>query len=821
MRLAEALLARADPGDAEAALGHLTAALESAAPKDRLPLLDNLWRVRLQLFQSDGDLALLTAAISDVRRAAAEPQSPEERAERLGYLGRMHRWRYQETGHEADLEGALQALVQAELLVTDSPARLPYLGDIAALLLDRFERKQIIDDLERAIDILESLTALATDEPSLATWLANLANALHHRVEISQSAEDSARAVGAADRAFRLAQGTRDRSVAACNLAAALIDRHQYGDGGVNDLDEAIVLCADAIEGAGELRPLARQVLGVAYGLRFEARHDEGDLRQAIELRQTSLDELGADSPARMPLLLDLGRCLRHRHQLRQDPADLARGLAALREVVGRGMETHRGAALKAAELLVDWLAERGAWAEAAEPARIWSAALAAQFGAQVTVQHKARYLHVDQQMPGRVGVVLAHAGDAEAAAVAMERGRTQLFADTLGDGEGVTFARIAEAARDTPLVYLTSSPWGGLALAVVDGEVRVRHLPDLTEEALSDWSSGLYWARARRAGDPERWRDVLDWTCEWLWTACVRDVLEVVGEPEELVLIPCGPLTTLPLHAAWTPDPTAPTGRCYALDRKLITYAPGARMLHRARTAAAAATADPLVTIEDPEPVANPLPFARAETGAAGALWPQAVSLRGDDVTRDAVRDVLPGAGVIHFAGHGRADIVEPARSGLGLAGGELLAMDDLAGMPLRARLAVLSACETAVPGLDIPDEVIGLPTAMLQAGAAGVIGSLWAVPDVSSALLMIMFYRGWRLDGLSPAAALRAAQRTVRDTSAKGWVELFEPLLDGDGWLPAEVAEMCWEQVILADPGELVYASPSGWASFAFTGA
>ena len=60
--------------------------------------------------------------------------------------------------------------------------------------------------------------------------------------------------------------------------------------------------------------------------------------------------------------------------------------------------------------------------------------------------------------------------------------------------------------------------------------------------------------------------------------------------------------------------------------------------------------------------------------------------------------------------------------------------------------------------------NELIGLPTALVQAGTRGVIGSLWKVVDKSTALLMGEFHRLWRDEGASPIAALHDAQKHVR---------------------------------------------------------
>jgi CHAT domain-containing protein len=68
-------------------------------------------------------------------------------------------------------------------------------------------------------------------------------------------------------------------------------------------------------------------------------------------------------------------------------------------------------------------------------------------------------------------------------------------------------------------------------------------------------------------------------------------------------------------------------------------------------------------------------------------------------------------------------------------------------------------------VIGLPLVDEVIGLPAGFLQAGVAGVIGTSWEVGDESAALLVRRFFDTW--GGERPAAALRAAQRWLRDST------------------------------------------------------
>jgi CHAT domain-containing protein len=117
-----------------------------------------------------------------------------------------------------------------------------------------------------------------------------------------------------------------------------------------------------------------------------------------------------------------------------------------------------------------------------------------------------------------------------------------------------------------------------------------------------------------------------------------------------------------------------------------------------------------------------------------------------------------------MHFCGHAFAGWSEPAQGGLMLAEDRVLTAKELSLMRLAMRLAVLSACETGVPGTELPDEVIGLPTALIESGVAGVVASLWSVADESTARLMEHFYRLWREDGVAPNEALRLAQMELR---------------------------------------------------------
>ena len=73
-------------------------------------------------------------------------------------------------------------------------------------------------------------------------------------------------------------------------------------------------------------------------------------------------------------------------------------------------------------------------------------------------------------------------------------------------------------------------------------------------------------------------------------------------------------------------------------------------------------------------------------------------------------------------------------------------------------------SACRTGVNQVAPGDEVLGLARGFLHAGARAVLVSLWTADDVATARLMPACYHGMA-EGMSRAAALRAAQRAVRE--------------------------------------------------------
>jgi len=122
----------------------------------------------------------------------------------------------------------------------------------------------------------------------------------------------------------------------------------------------------------------------------------------------------------------------------------------------------------------------------------------------------------------------------------------------------------------------------------------------------------------------------------------------------------------------------------------------------------------------------------------------------------------------IVHFATHGLLNSEHPELSGLvlslvdeqGKSQDGFLRLHDIYNLNLPVDLVVLSACSTGL-GKEVRGEgLVGIVRGFMYAGAARVVASLWKVDDEATAELMKRVYQQMLQGGLTPAAALRAAQ-------------------------------------------------------------
>lgn len=288
-------------------------------------------------------------------------------------------------------------------------------------------------------------------------------------------------------------------------------------------------------------------------------------------------------------------------------------------------------------------------------------------------------------------------------------------------------------------------------------------------------------------------------------------------GEWNSIILIPCGELGLLPLHAAlYVKDGQPET----LLDDFTVSYAPSARALVRARVAARNRGGSPILGgVANPLPHSRPLAYASYELEALAQYFPfeSRILLCERAATKDEVLKMLPRASHLHFSCHGQFDFANPIFSSLSLSNEEPLTLHEvLSQEPLEtARLVVLSACQTAIVDLFHADSGLSWPAAFLRLGVPGVVGTLWSTEAAPTALLMIKFYEFLRAgdpsspnDACRPAEALNKAQRWLRSVTREEFALLLrEPLGGPESHEPA----------VSAHP----FSEPRYWAAFVFVGA
>jgi CHAT domain-containing protein len=169
-----------------------------------------------------------------------------------------------------------------------------------------------------------------------------------------------------------------------------------------------------------------------------------------------------------------------------------------------------------------------------------------------------------------------------------------------------------------------------------------------------------------------------------------------------------------------------------------------------------------------------QPLLFTRIElANLRDVAGPDSFVATGFDATREKLAAVdLTQYAILHIATHGILDPKRPERSGLlftmvnrhGQPQNGFLGLQDVYSLHAPVDLVVLSACRTGL-GKDVRGEgLIGLTRGFMYAGAASVVASLWRVDDEATAELMKRFYANMLRQGMTPAAALRAAQNDIR---------------------------------------------------------
>ncbi|MEZ4590549.1 MAG: CHAT domain-containing tetratricopeptide repeat protein [Chloroflexota bacterium] len=240
------------------------------------------------------------------------------------------------------------------------------------------------------------------------------------------------------------------------------------------------------------------------------------------------------------------------------------------------------------------------------------------------------------------------------------------------------------------------------------------------------------------------------------LYHILLAPVAAKIAPYEQLIIVPHGSLHYLPFHALHD-------GTQYLIQSHELSYLPGSSMLGYSQPAA---TNDqsPVITAVGSS-YDGRLPHAVSEASNVAKRW-QGQAIIEKEASLNRVKQAAETATILHLATHGDFRPDSPLFSGLVLADGWLTTLD-IFNLRLRASLVTLSACQTGRSVVGGGDELLGLMRAFLSAGAASLVSTLWAVEDLSTAVLMDLFYEALYNQQTKGTALRHAQQRLLNDES------------------------------------------------------
>ena len=384
-----------------------------------------------------------------------------------------------------------------------------------------------------------------------------------------------------------------------------------------------------------------------------------------------------------------------------------------------------------------------------------------------------AYFERADRLFERLIELLLAESRTADALSIA-ERKRSRCLLDQLaappGDSTALPLSgqdiAAATARTKTALLEITFVERGAELWLVHDGTI---------EHAQSGDSREAIDAAVTRHLDAIATNDAIAVRREGLclYQQLIAPVAAAIPVGADLVIVPDGSLQAFPFATL-----IQPSGE-FLIESFPLPAAPSASIY--LRTPEAVAGNGSLVAVAQPAPAGfDALPFAEAEASAIAAAHPRGRLLVGEEVSPEQFLELAGEAAYIHFAGHARTDLDRPSQSALmfeSASGSATLDAGTIAKAHLRAHpLVVLAGCSTGRGRLLRNEGMDSLAAAFLQAGARGVVATLWDVDDSLAGRLFQPFHANLRAS-MRPADALREAQRSLihskepRDRRPKIW--------------------------------------------------
>ena len=321
------------------------------------------------------------------------------------------------------------------------------------------------------------------------------------------------------------------------------------------------------------------------------------------------------------------------------------------------------------------------------------------------------------------------------------------------GEVEPFSTAELLEMLGETDLLELTEVDGQLHAVVVTGRRLRLEHVGP-AQAAMRSLDHALF-ALRRENSRRGTYRINLD-------EIGLRLEANLLGE--SVRLLRGGPVVVVPtgrLHAVpWSLMPS--------LRHRATAVAPSAAVWLRASRAAR--PAEPRVVL-----VGGPrLATGDEEIRRLAAQYPDAVVLTRGGAVAERVMAAMDGASLVHMAAHGTFRADSPLFSAIELDDGPLTVYDleRLNRAPYRV---ILSSCSSAVGEPVGADELLGVVSALVSLGSAGVAASVVPVNDPCTVPLMLALHDHLR-DGSGLAEGLMLARQAVgADSVARSTAHSF----------------------------------------------
>jgi CHAT domain-containing protein len=362
------------------------------------------------------------------------------------------------------------------------------------------------------------------------------------------------------------------------------------------------------------------------------------------------------------------------------------------------------------------------------------------------------------------VSLQIRRGADPEELLALVERGRARTVLEQIEGDDAPRFSSVSDVQRHLApralLIEYVSLP-DRLAIFVVDANHIVMRSVAVSRAALTAMTGDF--RLALLDDDAGAARDAAG----RLFQRLIAPIANDLAGASAMTIVADDLLQHIPFAALFDAS-----SQSYLVERFPISMAPSAgvfvSMVERAHApsgppAKVLVFANPLVPA-DRFPTLPSLDAAEADAAWIAPLYRSPTLFVGDAATAEKFLELAPSYDLIHFAGHGVINAIDPAYSALICADSPavsgVLTSRQIARMRFRStRLVILAACSTMAGRNEAVEGVSSLATSFLVAGVPAVLGTLWDVEDRAASSFMRSVHRSLAR-GLSPSDAVRAAQ-------------------------------------------------------------